>query len=375
MVYLCPPHFGYKVLRETENPHKSGKIPFIIKYALPLMDSFYGLGDFQRHKPIQFAKDGLTNFYFEGIKMNIYPPTVVNANGIVKHTVSQTPGAIWEETIPNSARRLETSTAGLSTYQSAITQLNAALHDQAGTTHTAINAERALDPGWGKTPEALKQRLAKESTRDNQDRFFFEQALEELLDGMLGLIPEVATENIPIDIFSGEIEEIVESGYGDVLDVVKKGKQVKNEASAFQVSESGESAKLVVNPKGLKGVTYRFNLDAGTTAKSDKDEQRQSLIDFLGVLGKFTNELQALRESEGLAPDWGFIFNQYGILANVPSMDKFFKPVPPPTPSEAQPQPQGEIAPPSVNGMQFQDPELAQIAQQLTQMGGLPGGQ
>lgn len=353
------PDYGHLVLRDIKNPHKSGKIPFVIKYAIPLYDNFYGLGDFQRSKPVQFAKDGLTNFYFEGIKMNIYPPTVINANGVVKSTVDMRPGAVWQETIGNSVRRLETSTAGLSTYQAAQGQLSGALQSLAGTTDTRINAEAAMDPGFGKTPEALRQLQARESTRDNEDRTLLEMALEELIDGMLSLIPNVATENIPIDIFADEIQEIFQAGYEDIADMIEE-------------NESGQSGKITIKPKELKGVNYRFNLTPGTTAKADKAEQKQALVDYLGVISKFPNAMEYMR-AQGKEIDWEFISLTYGELGDVPGLDKIWKDAPPPEPPQPQqPQgPQGALAPMSVGGYQFNDPELAAQAQML--QGGVGG--
>lgn len=103
-ITFAPDHSCTEV-RRIKNPHKNGRIPFVIKYAQPLFDSFYGLGDFQRAKPLQFARDGLVNFYFKGIKMNLIPPIVANANGVVKHTLDYRECSVMMETIPNSIDR------------------------------------------------------------------------------------------------------------------------------------------------------------------------------------------------------------------------------------------------------------------------------
>src|SRR5574343_312831 len=68
-ITFAPDHACVEV-RRIKNPHKNGRIPFVIKYSQPLFDSFYGLGDFQRAKPLQFARDGIRNFYFQAVKMN-----------------------------------------------------------------------------------------------------------------------------------------------------------------------------------------------------------------------------------------------------------------------------------------------------------------
>ena len=181
-VTFCPDN-ECAVLRDIPNPHKNGKIPFIIKYSHTLMDSFYGLGDFQRAKPLQFARDGLTNFYFHGIKMNLSPPIVVNANGVMKHTIDASkPAQVMMETIPNSIRRLETSNAGLATYQATQSQLTGSLLSLYGTQNASIPGAESLNPSQGKTPAAINMYSDKEATRDGDDRTLMEQCLSELFD-------------------------------------------------------------------------------------------------------------------------------------------------------------------------------------------------
>jgi len=145
---------------------------------------------------------------------------VVNSQGIVKHTVSNEPGSIWEEIMPNSARRLETSTAGLNTYQAAMGMLNGALQNVFGTTTTQSTAADAMSPQFGKTPEALKYQQGRESARDNQNRQYLQTAIEELIDNMFELIVNMATEPIDITLFSADVKEIQKAGYNDVLELI-----------------------------------------------------------------------------------------------------------------------------------------------------------
>lgn len=315
------PSFSCMQLRDIPNPHKSGKIPFVIKPAIPLFDSFYNLSDMARAKPVQFAKDGLTNFYFQGIKQNIYPPTVVNAQGILKHTISNEPGAIWEEIIPNSARRLETSNAGLATYQAAMGQMSGALQNVFGTTTTQINNSDAMGSQFGKTPEALKYQQGRESARDNQNRAYLQAAIEELMDGMMALIPVMGTEQMDIDLFSADIAEIVKMGYTDITDIIMP-------------NESKTSGRLVIDPKKLKGVEYRFNMKADSTIKADKEEQKENLLEFMGVLGKNANVLQELQKSTGKVPNWEAYLGSYIALADIPGVEEPFIDAPAPSDDE-----------------------------------------
>lgn len=309
-VTFSPDYNGLE-LRNIDNPHKNGKIPFVIKPSIPLLDSFYNLAEMTRAKPIQFAKDGLTNFYFQGIKMNIYPPTVVNAQGILRHTVSNEPGSIWEEIIPNSARRLETSTAGLSTFQAAMGMMNGSLQNVFGTTTTQMNSESAMSPQFGKTPEALKYQQGRESARDNQNRAYLQTAIETLIDRFMELIVNVGGQTIDISLFSEDIKEIVKEGYDDVLEMI-----VPN--------ESRRSGRLLIKPQSLRGVTYRFNMKPDSTVRVTKDERKQSLLEFMGVLSKHQNELDNIFKQTGEHVNWRRLFEMYAELADIPGLDEIF---------------------------------------------------
>jgi hypothetical protein len=372
------PDEGCKVIRRLKNPHKNGRIPFVIKYAQPLYDSFYGMGDFQRAKPLQFARDGLTNFYFHGIKMNLSPPLVINANGVIKHTIDATnPAQIMMETLPNSVRRLETSTAGLSTYQAAQSQLTGSLLSQFGTQNASIPGAEALNPTQGKTPAAISMYGDKEATRDGQERSYLEQAIEQLTDGFFSLVANIGTEDIPVNLFGKDIEEIEKMGYDDILEMVMP-------------SETGEAGTLTIKPGSLKGAEYRFNITPGSTKELEKEKQLASLERLMGVIGKFQNEL---KEDPNVKIGWDEMLSDYQSLSNLPGARQYVRPL---TEEEimqrdammqqqadmqAQAQMEQEqammeeqmaqeptnLAPAAtaVRGMQFQDPELGAIMGEL----------
>lgn len=326
------PEYGYTVIRSIKNPHKNGRIPFVIKPCIPTFDSFYGIGDFQRSMPMQFANDGLDNFYFQGIKINLFPPTIVNAQGVVRHTVRPgEAGSVWEEIIPNSIRRYEGSTAGLSTYQAAKGMAKGAIQSIAGTTDTRPNAENSMDPGMGKTPQALSMIGEREDTRDGQDRDLLEEAMKQLMDGMMSLIL-VIPNKIPVDLFAKEVEEIIENGHTDLSDIFRVTTATK--LLKWRLSNSGNQIRLTIDPVKLRGLEYRFELEPGSTAKKTKEQQLKAILDFLDFVGKMPNALQEYREATGKMPDYDYIFSQYGHLADIKNMDKMFTsaPIPPEQP-------------------------------------------
>jgi len=314
------PEFNGIILRTIRNPHKNGRIPFVIKHATPLFDNFYGLGDFQRAKPLQFASDALDNFYFAGVKRGLYPPTIINPAGVVKSSITQDPGAIWLENVQGSIREYKTDAVGLTTYQSAKTIMNGALLNQAGTTDTTQTAANTNDPGFGKTPGAIDKLDQRESTRDNQDRFYLESKLEVLIDRMMSLFGVIGTEDIPVDLFVDDFQDIMAAGWGDDL------------KDMLDISESGMSAHMSIKPAIFKDLTTRFHLDPGSTEMADKSTQLKNLQTFLSSMTSLQNEMIDMK-TQGNMIDWQLVAKLEGDLIDVPELGKIFRKM---TPEEMQ---------------------------------------
>jgi len=306
------PDDGFAEIRRLKNPHKNGRIPFVVKYSQPLFDSFYGLGDFQRAKPLQFARDGLVNFYFKGIKMNLIPPIIANANGVVKHTLDYREGAVMLETIPGSIRRMETSNAGLSTFQAVQSNLTGSLLSLFGTQNASMPGAETLNPSQGKTPAAINLYSDKEATRDGQERQYLESAIEDLTDGFMSLVVNIGTEDIPVALFSKDIEAIKDAGLIDIVDLF----------SNFEVNQTETGGKLTIKPEVLKGVEYRFNIKPGSTSKTNKDAQLAELERYLNNLGKFQNMFKDDQRYD-IQPQE--IAKSFGALTEIPNAAKFVK--------------------------------------------------
>lgn len=374
------PECGYVEVRRIKNPHKNGKIPFVIKYSQPLFDSFYGLGDFQRAKPLQFARDGLTNFYFKGIKMNLIPPLIANSNGVMKHTLDYREGAVMLETIPNSIRRLETSTAGLATYQGAQTNLTGSLLSQFGSQNASIPGAEALNPSQGKTPAAINMYSDKEATRDGQERARMESAIEQLTDGFFSLVANIGTEDIPVNLFAEDIQAIREAGLEDVVGLFD---------GTFKPNETLTGGELTIKASALKGADYRFNIMPGSTAKQNQQAQLDSMERLMAVVAKYQNVIQDDPRTE---IQWAEMLNAYEQLSDLKGVSDFIVVKDAPSPEEqqlidenlqlkeqmqqmqmqmqqAQAQAQSALTPAAMNvgGQTFNNPELGSMMQEFNQ--------
>lgn len=310
-IVFAPDH-GFLKVREIKNPHKNGRIPFVIKYSQPLFDSFYGLGDFQRAKPLQFARDGLTNFYFANLKRNLAPGIIVNANGVVKHTLDVTkPNPILMETIPDSIRPMPTNTAGLNTYQSAMSNLTGSLLSQFGSQNASIPGAESLNPSQGKTPAAIDLYSNKEATRDGAERQNLELAIEQLMDGFYSMIVNIGTEDIPVQLFQQDIEEIRKAGLEDIVGMFS------GDIKPDQTLTAGD---LKINPKSLKGVEYRFNVTPGSTSKVNKEKQLMQMKGLMEEIAKYQN---IFKDDARVQVNWGKVMSVYEAMADIPGASEF----------------------------------------------------
>lgn len=378
------PDHGFVKVRELDNPHKNGRIPFVVKYSQPLFDSFYGLGDFQRAKPLQFARDGLTNFYFANLKRNLAPGIIVNANGVVKHTLDVTKAnPVLMETIPNSIRPMPTNTAGLSTYQGAQSNLTGSLLSLYGTQNASIPGAESLNPSQGKTPAAIDMYSSKEATRDGAERRHLEVAIEQLTDGFFSLVANIGTEDIPVSLFQEDIEDIRKAGLEDVVGLF---------SGNFKPDQTLTAGDLTIKPGALKGVEYRFNITPGSTMKLNKEKQLQGLERFIDNMGKFQNIFKDDPRVD-IHPDR--IAAAFGALADIKGADEFVSVKDGPSPQEQQLMEENQQLQEQMQQMQheqqmkelqdaqqqaqtpgmihnqagaFRDPDIAGVAEQIAKM-------
>lgn len=378
-IYTYFPDCGFELGKEEENPF--GEIPIVEKWDIPLLDTIWGLSTMERGMSVQKAKDSLNNLFHEGAKHFVFPPTIVNPNGVVPNTLRWGSGKFWLERVPNSIRRLDSNPQGLGVFQGVMQYLNGIQQNQLGTTTTEINQEGGANPNFGKTPEALKQLKGRESVRDNEDRFQMEQTVEKVYNLFIKYLAKKG-KTINIDLLEEEIEQIADT-YPDIKDMVKKsGKK----------TESGRGYRLTVSKEDLQGVDAKYIVDAGSTKRVEEDDQFARASEVLLTFSKIP-ELEARIAESGKKFDMGelgveilqkaglenagrIIYPMEEAEKNQFEQDKMaeqqaqMQPQMPPQPMPAQ-MPQGVPSP--IQGIQ--DPALAQLAGQISQAAfGAQGG-
>lgn len=336
------------VLRDIDNPHGNGELPIVMKETIPLLDRYMGYGDVERGAPMQKATNSLINLYLDSIKYSLFPPTILNRNGVIASTIEWYPGAFWEETIPNSIRQYQISPTGQNTFNNAFGVLISMLNNMLGTTD--LSTLRNVEPQMGKTPQALKMQAIKESAADSWERQAVEEALEQLYDKMIDLMASKQEKPIDLGLFKGEIEKIKEL-YPDVVEMY----------------ESGRYGKVTIKPSAIRG-KYKFFIDPGSTVAKDTALENQALTSILTILVKTPVFIQAMRE-KGKDIDLAQLVKRWIITSGIQNADEIvtdFKPEQ--LAARGQPAVAGEANPPQqpqIDLSRIQDPMIRQVAQQL----------
>jgi hypothetical protein len=305
------------IIRDIKNPHETNEIPIVNKYSIPLIDDFMGMGDFERGKSMQYARNSLWNLYLDAIKISIFPPVMLDKNGIIPTTIKWSPAAKWLLTKMGSAQVLNLTPQGIQSFNNTSQAIDASMLNTFGTTNTAVSAN--VDPGFGKTPEALKLQANRESSRDNWDRYFMEKCLEQIMRKFTDLISKKMPETIKIRMFEDEIKAMANK-YEDIEEMYDE-----------------KTGKLLISKSKVGNTMYDYELVSGSTYAVDQQKQLAALVQLIEILPKFeqilVNEGKKINYGEYIArimsnsgiQDWDKIIEEVGEenrVGNILEQDK-----------------------------------------------------
>lgn len=339
------------IVRDIENPQHNNRIPIVMKHCFPLLDSIIGLGEFERGKTIQFAMNSLINLYLDGVKMSIFPPIMIDATGVVPSTIKFNPAAKWLVTKGNAIQPFPVNPQGMQTFQSTYSFLISSLLNMAGTTDTSVTAQ--TDPGMGKTPDAIKMLSARESARDNWDRFMMEKAIEETMDIMVDMVATKQEKPIEFNLFEDEIKQIKREN-PDVLELLGK-------KETYKAFDSKKAGKVSITSEDVGKTKYKYFIDSGTSMKQDDDKMNQTATMLLETVIKNPQLIDAMKQSATpRTVDIGELFEVIVNTSGLPNANKIVV--------DLAEKGQGAPAQPQQPGMPQMPPELAQA------MGGAQAG-
>lgn len=291
------------IIRDIKNPHETNEIPIVNKYSIPLIDDFMGMGDFERGKSMQYALNSLWNLYLDAIKMSIFPPVMLDKNGIVPSTIKWSPAAKWLLTKMGSAQVLNLTPQGIQSFNNTKQSIDASLLNIFGTSTTQVTAD--TDPGFGKTPQALKMQAQREDARDNWDRYYMEKTLENIMRKFVDLVSHKQTGAIKVRLFDEEIKSLT-SKYPDLKEMYDEDK-----------------GQLIIDKKRIGNTIFDYEIVSGSTYAVDQQKQLQSLVQLLGVLPQYEQQLV----NEGKKVNYGEFISRIMSNSGIQDWDKIVEEV------------------------------------------------
>ena len=275
-----------EVIRVIDNPHKNdrgtsnGMLPVIAKYNFPVLEDFFGLGDFERSEDLQKSLDSLINLYFDGVKMSLFPPLQINTDGVTPSTIKMRPGAKWFVDRPNlDVQATAISPRGLETFTGSYQYLLSALQNSQGTSET--NIPLGVDSTQGKTPQALKMQSSRENVRDSMERYQMEQTVSQMIERFVNLQASKMSSTLVLSIFDEEIDEIA-ANFPDIVEIFS----------------DGDTGKITINKGALIG-KYIYKIDNGSMSRKDDVLELENLKELLRFV---TNGAQIDQTGELVSP-------------------------------------------------------------------------
>lgn len=305
------------IFRDIKNPHDDGELPVVNKYSIPLLDDFMAMGDYERGKSMQMAQNSLWNLYFDAIKISIFPPVMLNDKAIAdSRSIKWSPAAKWKfNTQPGpNAQVMNLTPQGTNTFNNATQMVKASLLNQFGTTDTSVTKQ--ADPGFGKTPEAIKAQSARENARDNVDRFYMEQFLTKVNKKFINLMSKMG-DKVQFNMFEDEIDEIAKQ-HPEIADMYDP-----------------ETGKLTIDTERTGSVVYDYEIVSGSTFAADQKEQQENLIGLLKQLtdkltsdpmtGQVTSPMIAALKAENKRVNLGELFTRIVSNSGIQDWDKIIE--------------------------------------------------
>jgi hypothetical protein len=271
-----------KILRDIKNPQNNDELPVVMCYAYPLIDRFFGLGEFERGETLHLAASSLINLYLDGVKLGIFPRFKIDPMYIENWDDFDSglgPGQIilMKRGFFDALEQIQGNPAGLQTFQSTYNFLKGAIMTVANTTDTTLAA--SADVNFGRTPQALRMQEAIMGAQTNFDRRMLEKAIEKIYDRMIDLMVKVGKKDEAMTIYlkKDDLQKIADIN-SDVLEMF----------------EYGDMGKITIKHQEFADVEYRYELDSETTMKKDAILENASLEEILAFISKLPNVADAL---------------------------------------------------------------------------------
>lgn len=317
-------------------------ISISVKNQYPKLDSFWAYSDFERGELTQKSIDTVTRLYLDSVEATINPPKIYDPEKVYLASMKTKD---WYVKGDGRIDVANLNPQGMNTYQGVYQILKGNLMSLGATTDTSVS--KTVDPGMGKTPQALKMQGDRQGARDAWDSYMMKEFIEDAFTKMADLIAKKGVNAIAFQLLDKAIAKIKEQ-YPD------------SDYSIF--GEAFEYGVVNIDPKYLEG-QYRYVMDEGSTMMK-KDDTGAKLIDMLTLYSK-NPQIQADLQLRGERVDFGEAFKRILLDQGIQDADRILVQAEDPE-SMAGVGAEGATADPMIQEM---TPEMMQLPTDIQQPG------
>lgn len=287
-------------------------MPIAVKHQYPRLDSFWSYSDFERGELTQKSIDTLVRLYLDGVDNSINPPKVMDPESVILSSLKTKDWYVKDGKLQD-IRHENVSPQGLQTFQSTYQILKANLLSLGATTDTSVSAN--VDPGFGKTPEAIKQQGARQGARDAWDTHMMKDFIEDAFTQMANLIAKKGVDKIAFKLLGSSIQKIKEQYPKEDFSILGpdwENGNIEISPDLFK-SQNDEEEEYTTDE-------FRYVMDDGSTLLKQEDTSTK-LLEFAKVYFQYP-QIQADLQMRNQRFDIGELFKRAVIDSGVQDAEK-----------------------------------------------------
>lgn len=278
-------------------------IPMSEKRQYPRLDNYWAFSDFERGEMTQKAIDTITRYHLDGYDNYVNPPKVYDPEQVVVSSLKTKDWYVKNGQQPAQAVDIKAvAPQGLVVYQQTYPIFKANLLSMGATSDTAVS--KNVDPGFGKTPEALKQQGERQGARDAWDTAMMQEFIEDAFTKMMNMIAKMGVDPYAFKVTGKALEKIME--------------QYPDEDYSI-LGEAAGMGEISINPEYIRG-EYRYVMDEGSTLMKT-DNTGEKLIALLQLYVK-NPQIQQDLQLRGQRVDFAEAFKRIVLDQGIQDADK-----------------------------------------------------
>lgn len=263
------------------------RIPIALKHQYPRIGSLWSYTNFERGHATQYKIDKLSESHLRAVEMMIDPPAIMDPIDVILSSFKRKPkqNIFVKNGKVDNVKFMQVAPQALGAFTESYQVLKANLLSMSASTDTAVSAK--TDPGFGKTPDAIKQQASRLGARDSWDQDSMQMFIEDAFSIAADEVAKMGVDGYSFSLMKEAIDNIKEDYPEENIDEFING-------NTFTFGSERVDGK------------YRYRMEPGSTFIKD-DDTAETILEMLKIHAENPNISQDLAK-RGQRLDYGAAF-------------------------------------------------------------------